>query len=120
MPDIVTERFVDAAVGLPAPALHSAFERMLDLADEGGREASDAAVPSAARNSALDRRIRAGLLPRAEELDAHRAGLHSDARVAISVAARAVLTRHRLTAEQFGLLVAPFAAYGLVPRRHAP
>ncbi|SIN93209.1 hypothetical protein [Agromyces cerinus] len=112
MLDTETTRFVDAATALPAAALEAAYERQLDLLGEGGNEASDAAGPSASANAELDHRIRAALLPRADELDEHRIGLHSDARTAISTAARAIVTRRRLTAEQFTVLVTPFVELG--------
>ena len=110
----VTKQFVDAAIALPPEALALAFDRTVDLRTEGGKEASRAAVPSAAENSELDHRIRAALLPRADELDAHLAGLHSDAIAAIFMAALAILKRRNLTAEQFGVLVEPFAGSGVV------
>lgn len=113
MLDAVTERFVDRVRALPPESLAMAFDRMVDLRTEGGREASRAAVPSAAENSELDRRIRTALLPRAAELDAHLAGLHSDARAAISTAARGILKRGNLTAEQFEVLVTPFVEVGV-------
>ncbi|MBM7829590.1 hypothetical protein JOE59_000295 [Agromyces cerinus] len=112
MLDTETTRFVDAATALPAAALDVAFERQVDLWTEGGKEASDAAGPSASANSELDHRIRAALLPRADELDEHLFGLHSDARAVISTAARAIVTRRRLTAEQFTVLVTPFVELG--------
>lgn len=116
MLDADVTRFVDEAAALPPAELDAAFERLIDLRGEGGREAADAAVPSASANSALDHRIRAALLPRADELNAHLPGLHSDARAAISTTARAILTRHRLTAGQYAVLVEPFAGRGpLIP-----
>ena len=113
MLDAVTERFVDRGCALPPESLATAFDRMVDLRAEGGKEASRAAVPSASENSELDHRIRTTLLPRAAELDAHLAGLHSDARAAISTAARGILKRGNLTAEQFEVLVAPFVEVGV-------
>ncbi|REJ06650.1 hypothetical protein DY023_06020 [Microbacterium bovistercoris] len=115
MLDADTEQFVEVAAALPADQLEAAFDRLVDLRAEGGKEASRAAVPSASVNSELDHRIRAALLPRADELDAHLTGLHSDARAAISTTARAILTRRRLTAEQFAVLVEPFAGRAPVP-----
>ena len=119
MLNAVTTRFVDAATALPPEALASAFDRTVDLRTEGGREASRAAVPSAAENSELERRIRTALLPRADELDAHLAGLHSDAWAAISTAARAILKRRNLTVEQFDVLVQPFVGSGVEPPQHS-
>lgn len=119
MLDTETTRFVDAATALPAAALEAAYERQLDLWSEGGDEASDAAGPSASANSELDHRIRAALLPRADELDEHVLGLHTGARTVISTAARAILTRRRLTAEQFTVLVTPFVELGFDIPAHA-
>lgn len=119
MLDAETMRFVDEAVGLPAEELEAAFDRLVDLRAEGGKEASRAAVPSASENSELDHRIRAGLLPRADELDAHLVGLHSDARAAISTTARAILKRRKLTVEQFAVLVEPFAGRVGLPEHDA-
>ncbi|MBO4210600.1 hypothetical protein [Micromonospora echinofusca] len=109
MLDVATEQFVDEATALAPGELEAAFERMVDLAADGGREASNAAVPSASANSQLDRRIRQALLPRANELDAHLVGLHSDARAAVSTTARGILTRAKLSADQYSVLVEPFA-----------
>jgi hypothetical protein len=113
MLDTETARFVDAATALPTANLDAAFDRQLDLWSQGGHEASDAAGPSASANSELDHRIRAALLLRGDELDEHRLGLHSDARIVISTAARAIATRRRLTPEQFTVLVTPFVELGL-------
>ena len=115
MLDQVTTDFVDEAAGLPPAELEAAFDRLVDLRPEGGKEASRAAVPSASENSALDHRIRAALLPRADELDAHLTGLHSDARAAISTTARAILKRGTLTEQQYAVLVEPFVGRAHVP-----
>lgn len=112
MLDTETTKFVDAATALSAADLEAAFDRQVDLWTEGGKEASDAAGPSASANSELDRRIRGALLPRADELDEHLLGLHTDALTVISTAARAILTRRRLSAEQFTVLVTPFVELG--------
>jgi hypothetical protein len=112
MLDTETTQFVDAAAALSVADLEAAFDRQIDLWTEGGKEASEAAGPSASANSELDHRIRGALLPRADELDEHLFGLHSDARAVISTAARAILTRRRLTPEQFTVLVTPFVELG--------
>ncbi|MGW8884608.1 hypothetical protein [Streptomyces sp. NPDC055749] len=119
MLDTATNQFVSTATALSPEALASAFDRLVDLRTEGGKEASRAAVPSAAENSELDHRIRTALLPRAAELDAHLAGLHSDARAAISTAARAILKRGNLTAGQFDVLVEPFVGRGVELPQHS-
>ncbi|MFB6610026.1 hypothetical protein ACFCVO_06900 [Agromyces sp. NPDC056379] len=108
-----TMRFVDEATALSPTDLEAAFDRQVDLWTEGGKEASEAAGPSASANSELDHRIRGALLPRADELDELPFGLHSDAQTVISTAARAILTRHRLTPEQYTVLVTPFVELGL-------
>lgn len=113
MLDAATEAFVDQATTLPAEQLAAAFDRMVDLRSEGGKEASRAAVPSASQNTELDHRIRAALLPRADELDAVLTGLHSDARAVVSTAARAILKRSTLTPAQYRVLVEPFAGFEL-------
>jgi hypothetical protein len=112
MLDTETTQFVDAAVALSAANLEAAFDRLIDLWTEGGKEASEAAGPSASANSELDHRIRAALHPRADELNERLFGLHSDALTVISTAARAILTRRRLTPEQYALLVTPFVELG--------
>ncbi|WP_405389738.1 hypothetical protein OG596_18715 [Streptomyces sp. NBC_01102] len=111
MLDAVTERFVAGATALSPEGLTLAFDRAVGLRAEGGKEASRAAVPSAAENSELDHRIHTALLPRAAELAAHLTGLHSDALAAIS-AARAILKPGNPTAGQFGVLTHPFAGSG--------
>ncbi|MFE5792475.1 hypothetical protein ACFQ8C_07830 [Streptomyces sp. NPDC056503] len=118
MLDAGTERFVDHAVALPPAALATAFDRMVDGRATGGREASRAARPSAAQDAVLTHRVRGGLLPRADELDGHLTGLHSDAKSAICIAARAVLKRGRLTPEQYALLVTPFTGLGVPTPPH--
>ena len=112
MLDTETTQFVDAATALSAVELEAAFDRQIDLWTEGGKEASEAAGPSASANSELDHRIRAALHPRADELDEHLLGLHTDALTVISTAGRAILTRRRLSAEQFAVLVTPFVELG--------
>ncbi|MCD1570944.1 hypothetical protein [Agromyces mediolanus] len=107
--------FADEAAGHPPAELEAAFDPLVDRRPEGGEEASRAAVPSASENSALDHRIRAAQLPRADELDAHLTGLHSDARAAISTTARAILKRDTLTAQQCAVLVEPFVGRAHVP-----
>ncbi|MFJ5707781.1 hypothetical protein [Streptomyces sp. NPDC093105] len=118
MLDAATERFADAAAALPPAALAAAFDRMVEDRSRGGREASRAARPSAAQESALTHRVRGALLPRADELDAHLTGLLSDAKAAIRIAARAVLKRGRLTPEQYALLVTPFTDLGVPAPPH--
>ncbi|WP_329238238.1 hypothetical protein OHB07_38130 [Streptomyces sp. NBC_00111] len=116
----MTKQFVDAATALSPEALALAFDRMVDLRTKGGKEASRAAVPSAAENSELDHRIRAALRPRTDELNAHLAGLHFAAGAAIFTAARAILKGRNLTAEQFDVLVRPFVGSGAVLPPHSP
>ncbi|NML49177.1 hypothetical protein HHL19_02230 [Streptomyces sp. R302] len=118
MLDAETGRFVDAAVALPPAALATAWDRVVDDRARGGREASLAARPSAARDSALVHRVRSALLPRADELNGHLDGLHSDAKSAICMASRAVLARGRLTPEQYALLVTPFTDLGVPAPPH--
>ncbi|WP_030763082.1 hypothetical protein [Streptomyces griseus] len=118
MLDAATERFVDHAVALPPAALATAFDRMVEGRSAGGREASSAARPSAVQDSALTHRVRAALLPRADELLGHRAGLHSDAKSAVCIAARAVLRRGRLAPEQYALLTGPFTDLGVPAPPH--
>ncbi|MFD8014236.1 hypothetical protein [Streptomyces sp. NPDC058955] len=118
MLDDATVRFVDAAVALPPAALATAWDRMVEDRSRGGREASRAARPSAAQDSALTHRVRGALLPRADELDGHLAGLHSDAKSAICIATRAVLKRGMLPPEQYALLVTPFTGLGVPAPPH--
>ncbi|MFE6766442.1 hypothetical protein [Streptomyces sp. NPDC057689] len=109
----MTKRFVDEALALPPQMLVDAFERMLDLRVEGGKEASRAAVPSAAENSELERRITLAVRLRRDELDGFRRCLVTEASVVVSTAARAVLKRSRLTAEQYDVLVRPLSEAGV-------
>lgn len=113
MLDPATVTFVVAATALPPESLTVAFDRFVRLRRAGGKEASRAAIPSASENSALDRMIRDALLPRAAELNAASAGLHSSARAAISTTARAILKRGRLAPEQYRVLVEPFVDLGV-------
>ena len=57
--------------------------------------------------------VSAALLPRADELDDFRLGLHSDAKSAVVIAARAVKKPAQLTREHYALLVTPFVEVGL-------
>ncbi|MFB9308831.1 hypothetical protein SAMN05443544_1936 [Agromyces cerinus subsp. cerinus] len=118
MLEAATVTFVEEATALAPEALAEAFGRLVALRREGGKEASRAAVPSAAENSELDHEIRSALLPRAAELDAVHMGLHSDARAAISTTARAILKRGKLTPEQYRVLVEPFVGSGVEIPRH--
>jgi hypothetical protein len=108
-----TRRFIEAIGALPPEALAAAFDRMLELRRSGGREASRALKPSASENSAIDHAVRSTLLPRAAELDGFRDHLHSDAISAITISARAILKRDRLSGEQYRLLVDPFTSVGV-------
>lgn len=113
MLEAATVTFVEQATVLPPESLAEAFGRLVALRRQGGKEASRAAVPSAAENSELDHKIRSALLPRAAELDAVHMGLHSDARAAISTTARAILKRGKLAPEQYQVLVEPFNGRGV-------
>jgi hypothetical protein len=106
-------RFIEQAAALPPESLVAAFDRLVDLRGRGGKEASRAAIPSAAENSELDLIIRSALLPRAAELEATLAGLHSEARATISTTARAILKRENVTPEQYDVLVEPFVDRGV-------
>lgn len=53
------------------------------------------------------------LRARADELNSIRGGVHVEAWAVISTAARTILARHRLTAEQYRVLIEPFTASGL-------
>ena len=108
MLEAATVTFVEQATALAPESLAEAFGRLVALRRHGGKEASRAAVPSAAENSELDHKIRSALLPRAAELNAVNAGLHSGARAAVSTTARAILKRGKLTPEQYQVLVEPF------------
>ena len=113
MLDPQTERFIEQVRHLPPEALAEAFDRALALRRSGGREASRATKPSASEDSALDHAVRSALLPRADELDAHRPSLHSDAKSAAMIAARAILKRGTLSVEHYEVLVEPFITVGV-------
>lgn len=118
--DASTARFVETVATLPPETLAAVFDHVVRLRRQGGREAGRALRLSASENSALDRAVRSALLPRAGELDAHRAGLHSDALAAVVIGARAVRKPATLSSEQYALLTDPFTAVGVaVPGHHA-
>lgn len=113
-----TDRFLAQAGALPAEQLASAFDRAVRLRRAGGKEASRAAKPSAAVNSELEHTVRELLLPRSEELNAARAGLHADAKSAIVIAGRAVQQAAQLTPEQYEILLTPFTELGVEVPAH--
>ncbi|MFC7923145.1 hypothetical protein [Streptomyces cinereoruber] len=116
-----TARFVEEATALPAATLAEVYERLLDRWADGGRAAGGATRVSASENSSIDRAVRSALLPRVDELEAVRQGLHSDSISACGIAARAVRKRSALTEEQYRVLLAPFVAVGLdAPERDGP
>ncbi|WP_328409237.1 hypothetical protein OG542_07290 [Streptomyces violaceus] len=118
--DAATARFIATVAALPPEALAAAFDHAVSRRRQGGREASRALRLSASENSELDHAVRSALLPRSEELNAYRAGLHSDAKSVCVIAARAVRKPATLPAEQYALLTAPFTVVGVaVPRHHA-
>lgn len=111
--DAATARFIGTIAALPPETLAAAFDHAVGLRRQGGREASRALRLSASEHSELDHAVRSALLPRGEELDAYRAGLHSDAKSVCVIAARAVRKPATLSAEQYALLTAPFTAVGV-------
>lgn len=118
--DATTARFTATIAALPPKTLAAAFGHAVGLRRQGGREASRALRLSASEDSELDHAVRSALLPRSEELTAHRAGLHSDAKSVCVLAARAVRKPATLSAEQYALLTAPFTAVGVAVPRHTP
>lgn len=116
--DAATARFIATITALPPETLATAFDHTLGLRRQGGRESSRASTLSASENSELDHAVRSALLLRGEELNAYRAGLHSDAKSACVIAARAVRKPGTLSAEQYALLTAPFTAVGVAVPRH--
>ncbi|GGU23132.1 hypothetical protein [Streptomyces lavendofoliae] len=118
--DAATARFIATITALPPETLAAAFDHAVGLRRQGGREASRALRLSASENSELDHAVRSALLPRGEELNAYRAGLHSRAKSVCVIAARAVRKPGTLSAEQYALLTAPFTVLDVaVPRHHA-
>ncbi|MBM7829580.1 hypothetical protein JOE59_000285 [Agromyces cerinus] len=113
MLDAATTWFIEQVAALPAEELAVIFDESLDLWVPAGRAASGAIKISAAKNSELDHDVRAVLRPRAAELDAHATGLHSDAKGATVIAARAIQTRATLAVEHYDVLVAPFISAGV-------
>ncbi|SCG66603.1 hypothetical protein [Micromonospora halophytica] len=113
MLDVSARQFVEDGRGLSPESLAAAFDRAVALRRAGGREASRATKPSAAENSELERAVRSALLPRAEELNAFRDGLHADAKSALMIAGRAILKVEQLSAEQYHVLVEPFVEVGV-------
>lgn len=110
--DPATARFIETATALPAATLSAVYDESLDRWRPGGREASRALRLSASEDSAIVHAVRSALLPRAAELDAVRQGLHSDAKSACAIAARAVCKRAKLTDDQYLVLLEPFTAAG--------
>ncbi|WP_350349143.1 hypothetical protein ABIQ69_04180 [Agromyces sp. G08B096] len=119
MLDEATGRFIDQVRVLPPEALAAAFDRAVSLRRAGGREASKALKPSAVENSELERAVRDLLLPRADELNGFRDGLHADAKSAVVIAGRAVMKPGQLTAEQYDVLVTPFREAGVEVPTHS-
>ncbi|WP_395245806.1 hypothetical protein ACGGZK_08360 [Agromyces sp. MMS24-K17] len=113
MLDHPTQRFVEQVAGLEPGSLAMAFDRSVALRRAGGKEASRATRPSASENSELEHLVRESLLPRADELNGAREGLHADAKSAAVIAARAVLKRDQLTQAQYDVLVLPFVEAGI-------
>lgn len=113
MLDAATTRFIEQVGALPAETLAAVFDHSMELWMPGGRAASEATKISASENSELDHDVRETLRPRAAELDAHVAGLHSDVKSATVIAARAIQTRSTLAVEHYEVLVAPFVAAGV-------
>ncbi|MFE1292447.1 hypothetical protein [Streptomyces sp. NPDC058751] len=113
MLDAAAERFIDQVRALSAESFAAAFDRAVALRRVGGKEASRATKPSAAENSELEHAVREVLLPRADELNAVRGGLHADAKSGVVIAGRAVLKMAQLTPEQYEVLVAPFVEVGV-------
>ncbi|MEH1017298.1 hypothetical protein V6U90_29935 [Micromonospora sp. CPCC 206060] len=118
MIDAATERFIEQAGQLPPAMLADVFDRSVTSWQSGGREASRATKPSAAEDSTLDHAVRSTLLPRADELNRYRVGLHSDAKSATVIAARAILKRSKLSVEHYEVLVEPFIAAGVEVPSH--
>jgi hypothetical protein len=113
MLDAVTIRFIGTAAKPSPDALAVVYDHMVRLRGQGGREASRALKLSAAHESELQAMISSTLLPRADELNAFRSGLLSDAKSAYVIAARAVHRRERLAQEHYHVLLRPFAAAGV-------
>lgn len=118
MLDSATARFVETATGLSPETLTVVFDHAVSLRRAGGREASRALRLSAAENSEIQHAVRSALLPRAGELEAFRAGLHSDSLSTCVIAARAVRKRATLSLEQYRVLLAPFTAVGVTAPGH--
>ncbi|WP_136708458.1 hypothetical protein [Agromyces sp. H66] len=108
-----TRKFIDDAHALPPESLAAAYDRAVGLRRAGGREASHATKPSAVENSELEHAVRVALLPRADELNAFRDGLHADAKSAMVIAGRAILKMTQLSTDQYEVLVRPFVEVGI-------
>ncbi|MFI1197016.1 hypothetical protein ACH4T9_27675 [Micromonospora sp. NPDC020750] len=118
MLDNETRGFMRQVAGLAPETLARIFDRALDLWQQGGRDASRAAKVSASQNSEIRRTVLTSFRPRAEELDAHQPELWSSAISGTVIAARGVLKRDRLTAEQYHVLMEPFVSAGMVTPEH--
>ncbi|WP_093802906.1 hypothetical protein [Streptomyces sp. Wb2n-11] len=119
MLDAVTTRFIGTAAKLTPDVLAAVYDHTVLLRGQGGREASRTLKLSASHESELQAVVRSALLPRAEELNAFRSGLLSDAKSAYVIAARAVHRRERLAQEHYHVLVRPFAVSGVEVPPHA-
>lgn len=111
--DAATAQFIEAVGQLPPDKPAAVFDHALRLRRSGGREASRALRLSASEFSEIDHAVRSTLLPRADQLNAFRAGLHSDAKAVCCIAARAIRTRAKCTEEHYRVLIEPFAAAGV-------
>lgn len=118
MLDAATAQFIEAVGKLPPDTLAAVFDHALRLRRSGGREASRGLRLSASEFSEIDHAVRSTLLPRAEELNAFRTGLHSDAKAVCCIAARAVRTRAKVAEEHYRVLIEPFAAAGVDTPAH--
>ncbi|NUK08500.1 hypothetical protein HRW18_10855 [Streptomyces lunaelactis] len=116
--DSATAQFIEAVGKLPPDTLVAVFDHALRLHRSGGREASRALRLSASEFSEIDHAVRSTLLPRADQLDAFRSGLHSDAKAVCCIAARAIRTRAKCAEAHYRVLIEPFAAAGVDTPAH--
>lgn len=106
------EAFVEAASGLSAEALDRIRSAAAAATAAGSLDPSAAPTLSASEFSALDKRVRDLISPRAEELKVKPGGLRS-AIALTKLAAQSIWRRERIPADQYEAFVGLFRAEGI-------
>lgn len=116
MPDEV-DVFVTEATALDADVLSEMYARLLKTSGVRGLIRSDSLSIAAASFSVLEKRVRDGLRPRADELNGSDASDISTAKALIMLGARVIWKRSAVSAEIYDSIVSIFSDRGVhVPR----